>query len=93
MLTNLQIHIHRSQKNEDIDGKGVQVYDQGYAYIDRHRDTGVYQICGTRKRKHQGGYEYTTEHKIIYMNMAISVQDMEEERNAYTCLRTQELEK
>jgi len=50
-------------RNEDTDGQGVQVYEQGHAYIDRQRDIGVYQIFGTRKRKQKGGCEKRTDHK------------------------------
>ena len=70
MRSHVQKHVSRNQRKEDADGKEGQAYGQaygqGYAYINRHRDIGVYQIYRTRERKQKDGYEYRTEHKTQY---------------------------
>ena len=42
MRIHVYMHVRRNQRNEDADGKGGQSCEQGYAYINRHRDIGVY---------------------------------------------------
>jgi len=42
MRIHVYLHVRRNQRNEDVDGKRVQAYSQVYAYINRHRDIGVY---------------------------------------------------
>ena len=58
-----QLHIHRSQRNEDTDGKGVQEYEQGYAYINNTVTQVSIRFVKQEKEKEKGGGEYRTEHK------------------------------
>ena len=62
-----QIHIHRSYRNEDTDGKGVQEYEQGYAYINKHRDVGsIIFVEKKEKKKVVVNVEQNTKHTYKY---------------------------
>jgi len=39
-------------------------YEDGYDYLNRHRNTGVYQVSGQEEREQKDGYKYRTYHKI-----------------------------
>ena len=60
---NVQIHIRRNQNNKDVDGKGGQVYEQGYEYINFTVTQVSIEFVEKEERKQKGGYEYRTEHK------------------------------
>ena len=51
MRIHVYIHIGRIQRNEDVDGKGVQAYSQVYAYINRHRDIRLLNLQKKEKGK------------------------------------------
>ena len=53
MCIHVLTHICRNQRNEDKGGKRVQAYLQGYAYINRHRDIGFYEICRKKKKENE----------------------------------------
>jgi len=42
MRIHFYLHIRRNQNNKDADGKGGLAYEQGYAYINRHREIVVF---------------------------------------------------
>jgi len=50
----------QSGNTEGIRGLG---YEEGYDYINRPNNTGVYQVSEQEEREHKNGYEYRTYHK------------------------------
>jgi len=50
----------QSGNTEGIRGLGCE---EGYDYINSHRDTGVYQVSGQEEREHKEAYKYRTYHK------------------------------
>ena len=84
VLTQVDVHICMNYSNGNQEGRlgGGQAYEQGYEYINRHRDIGVYWMLQEKRRENRKlvmNIEQNTKHAA-----RTTPEESQVEKKAYT---------